>query len=157
MMDRRRDSYKGRTGMKWTDLRRWTMRTIHAGILGSALLGSASAVSAQSTSMAASKAPGIHYTMSKSFDLPVEMDPVYRASLAEIRLYVKTPTTGWTILDKGTAEVKRFNIHVPQDGEYWYSLVTVDKQGRMSPPDVNLEPPAQRVVVDSTPSIARRR
>jgi hypothetical protein len=136
--------------MKWTSLRRWTMRTIHATILGSALLGSASVVSAQPASTAASKIPGIHYTKSQSFDLPVEMDPRDRAGLTEIRIYVKTPTTSWSLLDKGTAELKRFNIRVPQDGEYWYSLVTVNRQGQMSPPDVTLEAPAQRVIVDTT-------
>ena len=115
--------------MKWTSLRRWTMRTIHATILGSALLGSAGVVYAQAPSTAASKLPGIHYTTAKAFDLPVEMDPSYRASLSEIRLYVKTPTSGWELLDKGDSELKRFHIRAPQDGEYWYSLVTVNRQG----------------------------
>ena len=75
--------------------------------------------------MTASKLPGIHYTRSQTFDLPVEMEGTYRATLTEIRLYVKTPTSGWSLLDKGTAELKRFNIRVTQDGEYWYSLATV--------------------------------
>ena len=139
--------------MKWTSLRRWTMRTIHATILGSALLGSASALCAQPSSTAVTRVPGIHYAKSQTFDLPVDMDAGYRASLTEIRLYVKTPTSGWTLLDKGPSDLRRFHIRVPQDGEYWYSLATVNKQGMMTPPDVNLEPPAQRIVVDTTAPI----
>ena len=142
--------------MKWTSsLRRWTMRSIHAAILGSALLGSASLAVAQAPSTASVKTSNAHYTKSQTFDLPVEMDPAYRATLTEIRLYVKTPTSAWALQDKGTAELKRFNIRVAQDGEYWYSLVTVDRQGRTNPSDVNMEGPSQRVIVDTTPPLIR--
>ena len=137
--------------MKWTNnLRRWTMRSIHATILGSALLGSASLAAAQAPSTAASKVSNAHYTRSQTIDLPVEMEPAFRATLTEIRLYVKTPTSAWALHDKGSSELKRFNIRVAQDGEYWYTLVTVDRQGRTSPSDVNMEAPSQRVVVDTT-------
>jgi hypothetical protein len=142
--------------MKWTSsLRRWTMHSIHAAILGSALLGSASLAAAQAPSTAANKTSNAHYTRSQTFDLPVEMDPAYRATLTEIRLYVKTPTSAWALQDKGSAELKRFNIHVAHDGEYWYSLVTVDRQGRTSPSDVNMEAPSQRVIVDTAAPVIR--
>jgi hypothetical protein len=142
--------------MKWAkSLRRWTMRSIHAAILGSALLGSASMVIAQAPSASASKVSDLHHTRSQSFDLPVQMRPEDRAGLSEIRLYIKTPTTAWKLQERGNADLTRFSCKVTQDGEYWYTLALVDRAGRMTPADVNLEPPSQRVMVDTTlPMIA---
>jgi hypothetical protein len=136
--------------MNWSKiLRRWTMKSVHAAILSSALLGSASVVVAQTPSVAANKLPGIHYTRSQTFDLPVVMDKSDRLTLSEIRLYVKTPTTGWTLMEKGSQELTRFSCKVTQDGEYWYTLALVDRAGQMTPADLNLVPPSQRVVVDT--------
>ena len=136
--------------MNWSKiLRRWTMQSIHATILSSALLGSASVAVAQAPSVTANKLPGIHYTRSQTFDLPVVMDKSDRLTLSEIRLYVKTPTTGWALMEKGSQELTRFSCKVPQDGEYWYTLALVDRAGQMSPADLNVAPPSQRVVVDT--------
>lgn len=141
--------------MIWaTTLRRWTMRGIHAAILGSAILGSASIATAQPGGAAAAKMPGIHYTRSQTFNLPVVMDDADRASLSEVRLYVKTANSGWVLQERGPATLKHFACKVTQDGEYWYTLALVDRQGQQSPADVNIVPPSQRVVVDTaTPTI----
>ena len=139
--------------MKWANiLRRWTIRSIHASILGAALIGSAGVTLAQTPGMTANISPK-HYTRSLTFDLPVRMEPELRATLKEIRLYVKTPTSGWAVQDVGPASLEKFSCKLPQDGEYWYTLATVDKMGRMTPADVNLEPPSQRVVVDTAPPV----
>jgi hypothetical protein len=141
-------------GMKWAYLlRRWTMRSIHSAILGSALLGSASTAMAQAAGVTASKLPEMHHTRSQTFDLPVQMRPEDRAALSEIRLYVKTANSGWKLQEKGGQDLTRFSCKVTQDGEYWYTLALVDRAGRMTPADVNLEPPSQRVVVDTTPPV----
>lgn len=133
--------------MNWANLlRRWTLRTIHAAVLGSALLGSASALFAQP----AGNLPRQNFTRSHTFDLPIEMKDADRMQLSELKLYVKTPTTGWKLQESKPPHITRFTCKVTQDGEYWYSLVTVDRQGRAQPADVNLEPPSQRVVVDTT-------
>ncbi|MBI1831058.1 MAG: hypothetical protein HYR84_06375 [Planctomycetes bacterium] len=137
--------------MNWLHvLRRWTMQTIHAAILGSALLGSASLAEAQTPiTSTANKLPPLNYTRSQSFNLPINMDKNDRMTLSEIRLYVRTPTTGWQLQDKGGPDLTQFNIKAAQDGEYWYTLALVDRTGRMTPSDVNLEPPQQRVVIDT--------
>ena len=140
--------------MKWAYLlRRWTMRNIHSAILGSALLGSASTAVAQAPGVTASKLPEMHHTRSQTFDLPVQMRPEDRAALSEIRLYVKTGNSSWKLQEKGGQDLTRFSCKVAQDGEYWYTLALVDRAGRMTPADVNLEPPSQRVVVDTTPPV----
>ncbi len=137
--------------MKWVNvLKRWTMRGIHAAVLSAALLGSASAAFAQ-TPAAANSPANKHYTKSRSFDLPVKMSQDDRLTLKEIRLYVKTPIGQWALQESGSPFQDKFSCRAPQDGEYWYTLATVDRSGRMTPADLNAEPPSQKVVVDTVP------
>src|SRR5262249_28716517 len=84
---------------------------------------------------------------------PVKMDQEYRRELKEIRLYARTPTSGWTLQETGGPDLTRFACKAPLDGEYWYTLVTVDRTGRMAPSDLNAEPVSQRVVIDTTPPV----
>ncbi|MSQ94494.1 MAG: hypothetical protein EXR98_08050 [Gemmataceae bacterium] len=135
--------------MKWANLlRRWTMQSIHAAILGAALTGSASIAIAQATDAAASQSSR-HFTKSQTFDLPIKMDAAERLKLQEFRLYMRTPSTPWQLHDRGSATQTKFTCKVPRDGEYWFTLVIVDREGCMDPPDVNLEAPGQRVIVDT--------
>ena len=39
----------------------------------------------------------------------------------------------------------------PQDGEYWFTVVTVDKSGKQNPADLSQETPGLIVVVDRQP------
>jgi hypothetical protein len=136
--------------MKWVNLlRRWTMKSIHAAILGAALTGTASLAFAQVPAAPAVQTPR-HYSKSLTFDLPVVMDQADRVNLSEFRLYVRTPTSGWKLQDAGPQNMTRFCCRVTQDGEYWYLLTTVDRGGKQSPSDVNMEPPVMRVIVDTT-------
>jgi hypothetical protein len=135
--------------MKWVNLlQRWTMRGIHAAVLGAALLGSASAAFAQTPAATTSQA-NKHYTKSQTFKLPVKMSQEDRLTLKEIRLYVKTPTGQWSMQESGSPFHDEFSCKVSQDGEYWYMLATVDRAGRMTPADLNAEPPSQKVIVDT--------
>ena len=135
--------------MMWVNVLRYcSMRGIHAAVLGAVLLGSATVAFAQSPAAASSPA-GKHYAKSRSFDLPVKMDQDFRTQLKEIRLYVKTPTGQWALQETGSPSCEKFSCKVPQDGEYWYMLVTVERSGHMSPADLNAEPPSQQVVVDT--------
>jgi hypothetical protein len=126
------------------------MHSIHAAVLSAALLGSASVAFTQAPAAATSPAAK-HYTKSRSFDLPVKMDQEFRLTLKEIRLYVKTPNGDWALQESGSPYHERFTCKAPQDGEYWYTLATVDRAGRMTPADLNADAPSQKVVVDATP------
>ncbi len=88
-------------------------------------------------------------TRSKTFDLPILMDDQLRANVAEVHLYVKTPTTDWYRQDVGPGSLKKFTYRVQQDGEYWFSLVTVDRQGKNTPANFRSEAPGLRVVIDT--------
>ncbi len=126
-------------------IKHWSMRALHALVLGAALSTPASFVDAQAPSSAARRI----YTKNLVFDLPVQMDEPTRATLSAVRLYVKTPTGAWTMHEEAPASVTRFTYRVPQDGEYWFNLQTVERNGRASPADVAQAPVAQRVVVDT--------
>ncbi len=134
-------------------IKRWSMRALHALVLGAALSAPASFVDAQAPSGAPGSGPRRIYTKNPVFDLPVQMDEPTRATLAEVRLYVKTPTGAWTMHEAAPASVTRFTYRVPQDGEYWFNLQTVERNGRASPPDISQAPVAQRVVVDTAAPI----
>jgi hypothetical protein len=126
-------------------IKRWSMRVLHALVLGAALSAPASFVDAQ----APSGAPRKIYTKNPVFDLPVQMDEPTRATLNAVRLYVKTPTGAWVMHEEAPASVTRFTYRVPQDGEFWFNLQTIERNGRASPTDIAQAPVAQRVVVDT--------
>ncbi len=140
--------------MKWANILRYrTVRCIHAMILGAALIGPVSKSLAQPPQASAANIPMQNYTRSLSFHLPVSIDAETRSTLAAIQLYVKTPTGPWKMQQSGPPSLTRFNCRVQQEGEYWYSLVMVDKAGRKTPADVAHAAPLQRIVVDTTPPV----
>jgi hypothetical protein len=107
----------------------------------------AAAVQAQAP---AGPAPRKVYTRKTTFNLPVHVDERERASLNEVRLFVKSSLSGpWTPVKSAPPTQASFTYQVPQDGEYWFSVATVDKAGRQSPPDVSREAPGLIVVVDT--------
>lgn len=110
-------------------------------------------VAAQTTPGGGSPAPaGMSkktFTKNTTFNLPIQMDERTRASLREVQLYVKSGSGDWVRQEVVTPQTSHFTYRVPQDGEYWFSLVTVDRAGKAAPNDINAVPPALRVVVDT--------
>jgi hypothetical protein len=89
------------------------------------------------------------YLKKGTIHLPVQMDERVLANLKEIRLYVKDGNGEWVRHETGAPTQSHFSFKAPHDGEYWFSLETIDKTGRAFPPDFIKEPPGLRVVVDS--------
>lgn len=117
------------------------------GVLGAALAGLPHAAHAQSADKA------VIHTNKTVFNLPVKIDDRNRAGLREIRLYVKSGAADWVQQEAGKPDIKSFSYRVPQDGEYWFSVATVDKAGVSMPADISREPPGLRVLVDTVPPI----
>jgi uncharacterized repeat protein (TIGR01451 family) len=105
-----------------------------------------SAVHAQAPS---GSAPRKMYTNKMRFRLPFNLDERERQRLREIQLYVRYNAESWTMKETAPPTQKAFTFKAPQDGEYSFSIVTVDKGGRPTPADVTKEPPALVVVVDT--------
>jgi hypothetical protein len=94
---------------------------------------------------------GKMYTNKQQFRLPFNMSDSDRAKLREVQLYVKAGDEGWTCKEIGQPNQTHFSFKAPHDGEYWFNIVTVDKNGRATPTDVSREAPALIVVVDTQP------
>lgn len=83
--------------------------------------------------------------------LPIVLDERVRPLLQEVQLFVKEgPTGAWSLKERVPATQQHFTFRAPSDGEYGFAVVTVDKQGRSVPADVNAEPPALVVIIDTT-------
>ena len=93
------------------------------------------------------------YARKSTFKMPIEIDDAMRAQLKEVRLYVKAGNSDWVQQESADPTVKFFVYRVSQDGEYWFSVATVDRAGKMSPADLNKEPPGLQVVVDTQPPV----
>jgi hypothetical protein len=89
------------------------------------------------------------YTKSSAFDLPILMKDHAQHMLREVLLFVKAPGASWVRQDTAPPTATKFSYRAKEDGEYWFTLVTVDNQGRATPPDVVSAPPGLRVVVDT--------
>jgi hypothetical protein len=90
------------------------------------------AVAEESASQPASRV----VTAQRAFVIPFELDAPQEASLApvEVRLFVsRDHGANWELADRANPKALRFNFRAPSDGEYWFSLQTVDRQGRSHP------------------------
>jgi hypothetical protein len=93
-----------------------------------------------------------NYLNKSVIQLPIQINEQSRSLIAEIHLYVKDhPSAPWTMRDKVGPAAKAFTFQVPCDGEYSFTMVTIDKQGRGYPTDLRNEPPGLVVVIDTQP------
>jgi hypothetical protein len=93
----------------------------------------------------------IIHTNKNSFRMPVKITDETRALLKEVCLYVKCGDADWVRQETANPDVQFFNYRVPRDGDYCFSVATINKDGKMTPPDVSKEAPGLRVVVDTQP------
>jgi hypothetical protein len=109
------------------------------------------ATAVQGQSPAEAPAPKKVYTQKTNFKLPIRIDDRDRGNIQEVRLYVKMGANGQWQPTAIPPSQSAFNYQAPQDGEYWFSVTTVDRLGRQTPVDVNSEPPKLIVIVDTKP------
>ena len=84
--------------------------------------------------------------------LPIQIDDNARPRLQEVQLFVKEgPQAPWQMKEKVPPTQTFFTYRAAQDGEYWFNVVTVDRNGVRVPADVNQEAPGLIVIIDSTP------
>jgi hypothetical protein len=97
-------------------------------------------------------APRKIYTNRPAFKLPLRVDENDRLRLQEVQLFVREGPGGqWTKKEAVSPTQKEFVFRPPHDGEYWFTVVTVDKDGRKNPADLAQEAPGLIVVVDRQP------
>jgi hypothetical protein len=109
------------------------------------------ATAVQGQAPAGAQGPKKVYTQKTNFKLPIRIDDKDRANIQEVRLYVKMGAFGqWQPISIPPSQ-SAFNYQAPQDGEYWFSVATLDRMGRQTPADVSSEPPKLIVIVDTKP------
>lgn len=88
----------------------------------------------------------------RSFRIPFRVDSVERMRLAEIQLHVSTDQgQSWRHYASGQPEQEYFTFTARHDGEFWFTVRTVDREGRQYPPTLAGIAPGLRVLVDTTP------
>ena len=84
------------------------------------------------------------------FSIPFKVPPTADASQApvEVRLYASADAGGsWTLAEKVDPKKTSFSYRAPRDGEYWFAIRTVDRQGHIRPD--HSSGPELRVIVDT--------
>src|SRR5262249_42708362 len=70
-----------------------------------------------------------HYHKDKTFHLPIKIDEGSRGDIREVQLYVKFGGSEWQRRDVAPPSQQSFKFNVLADGEYWFTLVTVNSRG----------------------------
>jgi hypothetical protein len=92
---------------------------------------------------------GTHETRARSFDLPVDMSPEYRAQLSAIRLWVsKDQGRSWKLHAEMKPDGVRFSVNDVSEGIYCFCLQTVQKDGKTLPAELTRSEVTQRVFVN---------
>lgn len=95
------------------------------------------------------QADGKIYTKQVEFHLPIQIDERARPSLKDVSLFVKDGAGPWARVTTAPPTQKYFTHRVTHDGEYWFSVVTMDRNGTQTPADVTQDAPGLKVVVDT--------
>lgn len=100
----------------------------------------------------AADAPKPIYWKQSVFSIPYQINRPATADDAplEVRLLVSRDAGAtWKTLEAAKPQVKGFVYNAEEDGEYWFAVQTVDRFGRLHPP--NDIQPELHVVVDTNP------
>lgn len=121
-----------------------------AGAMAAAL--SAGAMAAWAQDPAADGGVNRTFLNKSSIDLPIEIENSYRSQISNLVLYVKEGANGtWAARDKAAPTQTSFTFRAPRDGEYWFRIVAIDKQGNAHPDDLSKDPQdAVVVIIDTT-------
>src|SRR5262249_26240403 len=116
---------------------------------GVVMVGAAVLAQGSGAAPPADALPKKTYTNKSILRLPLRIDESARSTVREVGLYVKMGVGDWGCAAVAPPMQSHFAYQVPRDGEYWFSVVTVDQSGQANPPDVGKEPPNLIVVVDT--------
>ena len=95
----------------------------------------------------------------RTFTLPISFGKDQdRKNIRVVKLFVSADQ-GATWSQDATAPPTQesFQFTAKQDGPYWFHVQVIDMQGRTDPQNLTVEPPAQKVLVDTVPPQVRFR
>jgi hypothetical protein len=96
-------------------------------------------------------APDVHPFNQAKMDIPIRYDPAKKGEIRDLLLFVsRNKNESWEQYAVARPDTDSFfPFTAPADGEYWFQMVIVDKQGRRDPQDVRKAPPALKVLIDT--------
>jgi hypothetical protein len=104
-------------------------------------------------------APAKFIVKNSTFHLPFKLDRGTVNNVREMHLWMRDGAGQWRVVDRVPPTANHFTCSVAQDGEYGFSIVTVDMRGLPTPTDVTKRPPELTVVVEAhgkpAPGIAK--
>jgi hypothetical protein len=84
------------------------------------------------------------------FAFPVKVDPNRRDEIERLVLMSSSDRgKTWQEIASASVDAKHFKVQVPADGEYWFNIKVVWKNGEATPGDFRDVPPAHRVIVQT--------
>jgi hypothetical protein len=92
------------------------------------------------------------YHKSRSFRIPFNVEAADRPRLKEIQLFSSADLGfHYEMASRTTPDRPAFTFRAPRDGEYWFTVRTVDAKGNLYPADDDAPiEPSMKVVVDTT-------
>jgi RNA polymerase sigma factor (sigma-70 family) len=84
----------------------------------------------------------------RDIKFPINFHPDRRGEIRELELHVsRDKGKCWELCSRVGPDKNWLEFRAPADGEYWFALVIIDKDGKKEPPDVAKGRPAMKVVV----------
>ena len=125
-------------------------RLCRVGLLASvALLFLPPGVRMPSVSAQAPGVNGILYSNQPAFRIPFVMEPG-AGQLREVQLYAsENQGQTWSYVASAAPEQRGFDYHADRDGLYWFTVRTIDLQGRAVPLTLQQTAPQLRVAIDT--------
>ena len=115
---------------------------------------SSSAVAAEPAKGRPRRVPMV-YHKSRSFRIPFNVDATDRPRLKEVQLFSSSDLGfHYEMASRTTPDRPAFTFRAPRDGEYWFTVRTVDAKGNLYPADDDAPiEPSMKVVIDTTKPI----
>jgi hypothetical protein len=134
-------------------IRMWSSAVAIAAGMGIAV--DAQAQAQTSTAQTAPAMPAKYVVRNTVFHLPFKIGQKAQANVREMHLWMRDDSGQWKLADRVPPSASYFTCRVPHDGEYGFSIVTVDRRGLATPRNVTSRLPELLVVVESRPQSAR--
>jgi hypothetical protein len=96
------------------------------------------------------KEPEPVFINQRNFTIPIRVPPDRQDEVRALLLYCsRDQGKTWYVPACVTPDRKGFEFSTDRDGLYYFSIVVIDQEGRIDPPDVYREPPGQKICIDT--------
>jgi len=98
----------------------------------------------------------VFHIKERSIMIPIRLDPARRPQIKELLLFSSTDEgKTWEQQASVTPDKDAFTFYAKTDGLYWFSVATVDQQGKREPPETSKLVAAQKIVIDTAKPVVR--